>query len=74
MIGEFQGQVLYGMGKHVTENEIIEDGIFKNGKLNGIGVIYDTSRNEYHISAFKDGNKLKTYRTGEDFPVRDISE
>lgn len=65
--------MLNGIGKNVNEDEIIEDGIFKNGKLNGIGVTYDTNRHEYQISAFNEGSKIKEYRKGEGIPIKAIS-
>lgn len=73
-LGEFQNNILNGIGKNVNEDEIIEDGIFKNGKLNGLGVTYDSNRNEYQICTFKEGGQIKDYRKGEDIPIKEISK
>jgi antitoxin component YwqK of YwqJK toxin-antitoxin module len=52
-IGEHNNDVLDGLGRVYYRNDRVEDGVFKRGELNGIGVQYSKINNKYMIGGHK---------------------
>ena len=61
------------MGRKTFENESFEEGIWKNGGLQNLGIKYDFGTNEYKLCSFFENKLLKEYKAGENIPINLLS-
>lgn len=69
-VGEHTGNMLEGIGRFYAE-ECVEDGIFKEGHLRGIGIKYYPQGNKYTLGEHDGKSALEK---GFGFPTREICE
>jgi hypothetical protein len=71
-IGEHENGLLDGLGRAYTSDGIVEDGIFKQGRLHGIGIQYNKANNKYILG--EHDNDSENFEKGLGFPDKEISE
>lgn len=72
-MGQFQQGKYEGLGRRILENDDIADGIWKEGKLHDVGIVYNNSKNTYILGCFYDDKVNTIYHKGEEFPYILIS-
>ena len=67
-MGEFQNGSFEGLGRKCFENGDIWDGLWKDGKMFDVGVVFDERNNSYILGCFFEDEPQNIYHKGEDFP------
>lgn len=67
-IGQHDKDFLEGLGRAYHSDGTVEDGIFKQGELHGIGIRYNKTNHKYVLG--EHGNSNDSFETGFGFPQK----